>query len=119
MLSDALLSSRNVPSGRAQSRQEPFEETHMTAPMRNIAASETVKAGSDAAPAAGSNQAPDVTYRDLREWIEEARKLGEIREVKGLNWQNDIGMVAEMALHDETAACFVFEDVPGTIKGSR
>src|SRR5262249_25595653 len=109
----------HVPSGRAQSRQEPVEETHMTAPIRNIAASETVKAGSDAAPAAGSNQAPDVTYRDLREWIEEARKLGEIRAERGLTWKNDLGMVAERALHDEPPPCFVFEDVPGPIKGSR
>ena len=28
-------------------------------------------------------------------------------------------MVSEMALHDDNAPCFVFEDVPGTIKGSR
>ena len=66
-----------------------------------------------------SNIDPQVAYRDLREWIEAARKLGEIREVKGLSWQQDIGMVAEMALHDETAPCFIFEDVPGSIKGSR
>ena len=92
----------------------------MTAPIRHIAASEAIKTNGDvAAPGAKSNDAPEVTYRDLREWIEEARKLGEIKEVKGLNWQHDIGMVAEMALHDDTAACFVFEDVPGTIKGSR
>jgi 4-hydroxy-3-polyprenylbenzoate decarboxylase len=55
----------------------------------------------------------------LREWIEAARKLGEIREVAGLSWQQDIGMVAEMALHDDSAPCFIFEDVPGSIKGSR
>ena len=28
-------------------------------------------------------------------------------------------MVAEMALHDDDAACFIFEEVPGTIAGSR
>jgi len=68
---------------------------------------------------ARSNIAPHLVYYDLRNWIEEARKLGEIKEVKGLSWQHDIGMVSEMALHDDNAPCFIFEDVPGTIEGSR
>jgi len=72
-----------------------------------------------ASMAAGSNIAPHLAYHDLRNWIEEARKLGEIKEVKGLSWQHDIGMVSEMALHDDNAPCFIFEDVPGTIEGSR
>src|SRR6202163_451602 len=79
--------------------------------------------GGGGAPAAGaaprSNVDPRIAYDDLRQWIEEARRLGEIKEVKGLSWQSDIGMVAEMALHDDGAACFIFEDVPGTIPGSR
>src|ERR1700730_18056761 len=80
--------------------------------------------GAQAAIAAGaggarSNVAPRIAYDDLRQWIDEARKLGEIKEVQGLTWQSEIGMVAEMALHDDNAACFIFEDVPGTIKGSR
>ena len=41
-----------------------------------------------------------------------ARKLGEIKEVKNLSWQRDIGMVAEDALHHDAAPCFIFEDVP-------
>src|SRR6185436_4317801 len=65
------------------------------------------------------NLVPHVAYTDLREWIEEARKLGEIREVKGLSWQKDIGMAAEVILHDENAPCVIFEDVPGTLPGSR
>jgi UbiD family decarboxylase len=68
---------------------------------------------------AGSNIAPHLAYHDLRKWIEEAQKLGEIKEVKGLSWQHDIGMVSEMALHDDNAPCFIFTDVPGTIEGSR
>jgi UbiD family decarboxylase len=75
--------------------------------------------GSAVASLAASNRAPQLAYDDLRKWIEEARKLGEIKEVKGLSWQQDIGMVADMALHDDDAPCFIFQDVPGTIKGSR
>ena len=53
--------------------------------------------------AAGSNAAPHVAYDDLRSWIEETRRLGEIKELKGLSWQEDIGMVSEMALRDDDA----------------
>ena len=52
---------------------------------------------------AGSNAAPHLAYDDLRSWIEETRRLGEIKEVKGLSWQEDIGMVSEMALRDDNA----------------
>jgi 4-hydroxy-3-polyprenylbenzoate decarboxylase len=38
---------------------------------------------------------------------------------KGLSWQKDIGMAAEVILHDESAPCVIFEDVPGTLPGSR
>ncbi len=73
--------------------------------------------GADGGP--GSNIEPRLAYRDLREWIEEARKLGELREVKGLSWQTDIGMASEVILHDEKAPAVLFEDVPGTLPGSR
>jgi len=66
-----------------------------------------------------SDLRPQIDYTDLREWIEEARKLGEICEVKGLSWQADIGAAAEVVLHDENAPCIVFEDIPGTLAGSR
>lgn len=69
--------------------------------------------------ASGSNYAPCLAYHDLRQWIDEARKLGEIKEVSGLSWQQDIGLVSEMALRNDDAPCFIFKDVPGTIPGSR
>src|SRR5215510_6049971 len=72
-----------------------------------------------AAPGIGSNTAPHLAYHDLRKWLEEAEKLGEVKHVKGLSWQKDIGMVSEMAAHSDNAPCFVFEDVPGTLPGSR
>src|SRR5208337_3890492 len=68
---------------------------------------------------AGSNIVPCLPYDDLRQWLDEARELGEVKDVPGLSWQQDIGMVSELALHDDTAACFVFNEVPGTIQGSR
>ena len=75
--------------------------------------------GDGTSSAAGSNTAPFLPYHDLRQWLEEAKKLGEVREIGGLTYQQDIGMVAEMSAHADDAPCFVFEDVPGTLKGSR
>jgi 4-hydroxy-3-polyprenylbenzoate decarboxylase len=73
----------------------------------------------DESGASADDIKPDLRYRDLREWIEEARALGEIREAKGLDWQTEIGMAAEVLLHDEKAPCVIFEEVPGTLPGSR
>ena len=69
--------------------------------------------------AARSNVAPRIPYDDLRQWLEEARRLGEVKDVSGLNWQQEIGLVSGVAMHDDAAPCFVFDDIPGTIKGSR
>jgi UbiD family decarboxylase len=66
-----------------------------------------------------SHLTPHLTYTDLRQWIEEARKLGEVREVNGLNWQEEIGMAAEVVLHDEHAPAVIFGDVPDSLPGSR
>jgi 4-hydroxy-3-polyprenylbenzoate decarboxylase len=53
----------------------------------------------------------DLRYCDLREWLDLAEKMGEVRTVKGLNWQEEIGMASEVVLHEESAPCIVFEDV--------
>jgi len=60
-----------------------------------------------------------IEYRDLREWLAAATKLGEVETVKGANWQEEIGMAAELVLHSDAAPCVVFEDVPDTLPGSR
>ncbi|MCC6887337.1 MAG: UbiD family decarboxylase [Hyphomicrobiales bacterium] len=67
----------------------------------------------------GTSVSALIAYTDLREWIEEARKLGEIRQIKGLSWESDIGQVSELVLHDDTAHCLIFEDVPNSLPGSR
>ena len=71
------------------------------------------------AAAAAANTQPKLAYGDLRQWLDEARRLGEVKDVSGLNWQQDIGMVAGVAMHDDGAPCFVFDQVPDTIEGSR
>ncbi len=64
-------------------------------------------------------QRPQFPYRDLREWITQADRLGEIRVVPGASWQEDIGMAAEIVQHSDNGPCVIFEDVPGCPKGFR
>lgn len=86
----------------------------MANPMGSLAAD-------DEPPVIASVIAPgfEIPYTDLREWIIQADKLGEIRVVKGANWQEEIGMAAELVQHDENAPCLVFDDVPGCKPGQR
>jgi 4-hydroxy-3-polyprenylbenzoate decarboxylase len=58
-------------------------------------------------------------YEDLREWLAQAEKLGEVRHVKGASWQTEIGMAAEIVQHSDTAPCVLFDEVPGCAKGHR
>ena len=46
----------------------------------------------------GSNIEPRIPYDDLRQWIAEADRLGELRTVTGATWQEDIGLAAEAVL---------------------
>src|SRR5438270_907002 len=75
--------------------------------------------GNDPAGGRGSNIAPHLSYHDLRQWLLEAQRLGEVREVNGLGWEREIGMLSEMAVRRDDAPCFLFGEVPGTIPGSR
>ena len=58
-------------------------------------------------------------FDDLREWLSSAERLGEVRNVRGANWQEDIGLAAEAILRADDGPCVLFEDVPGCPKGFR
>jgi UbiD family decarboxylase len=68
---------------------------------------------------AKSNIAAHIDYDDLRGWLAKAERLGEVRVVRGANWQEDIGLAAEAVLRAENGPCVVFEDVEGCPKGFR
>ena len=68
---------------------------------------------------ADDNVKHQFAYTDLRGWIEEADKLGEIKHIKGLSWEREIGMATELLHHTDPAPCGIFEDVPGIPKGNR
>jgi 4-hydroxy-3-polyprenylbenzoate decarboxylase len=66
-----------------------------------------------------SNLQAHIDYDDLREWLEHAERLGEVRHVKGASWQEDIGLAAEAILRAENGPCVVFDEIPGCPKGFR
>src|SRR5471030_1516244 len=73
----------------------------------------------DSSSAGKSNVSANIAYDDLREWLVRAELLGEVRNVKGASWQEDIGLAAEAILREENGPCVVFDDVPGSPKGFR
>ena len=60
-----------------------------------------------------------LTYDDLRDWIAEAERLGELRHVDGASWQREIGMAAELVSHADPAPAVLFDRVPGCAEGFR
>ena len=60
-----------------------------------------------------------MVWRDLREWIAEIEKLGEMRVVEGATWQKDIGEITEMLDHTKDAPCVIFDNIPGYSMGYR
>ena len=66
-----------------------------------------------------SNVKAAIAYDDLREWLSIAERLGEVRNISGASWQEDIGLAAEAVLRAEAGPCVVFDDIPGCPKGFR
>jgi UbiD family decarboxylase len=60
-----------------------------------------------------------MEYRDLRDWIERVRDLGELRDVRGATWEEDIGRVTEMLHHTDDSPAVLFDDIPGYPAGFR
>lgn len=67
------------------------------------------------APAGG----PLAPRTDLREWIDRAAQIGELRIVRGASWQADVGAITEMLDHTSQAPCVMFDEIPGYRAGRR
>ena len=68
---------------------------------------------------ATDNLKANVSYDDLRQWMAEADKLGELKLANGYTWQEQIGMAAELLQHRDDAPVALFDDIPGAPKGYR
>ncbi|MFC1938395.1 UbiD family decarboxylase domain-containing protein, partial [Chloroflexota bacterium] len=59
-----------------------------------------------------------MVYRDLREWIEEARKLGEVRIIEGASTEVEIGTMAQINAKNEGPA-LIFDKIKDYKPGFR
>ncbi|HWP60304.1 MAG TPA: UbiD family decarboxylase [Candidatus Acidoferrales bacterium] len=62
---------------------------------------------------------PCWRYRDLREWLSEAERLGELRTVLGASWQEEIGLAADVVVPADDGPAVIFDEVPGCPRGFR
>ena len=68
---------------------------------------------------AATNVGMRFAYDDLRTWLAEAERLGEVKTVRGAGWAEEIGMATELVSHSDKAPAVVFDDIPGVAKGFR
>ena len=66
-----------------------------------------------------SNVDQSVSYDDLRGWMSEAERLGELKVVRGASWERDIGLASEVVGREDTGPAIIFDDIPGYPKGFR
>ncbi|HYX63443.1 MAG TPA: UbiD family decarboxylase [Burkholderiales bacterium] len=56
---------------------------------------------------------------DLRAWLDEAARLGELREVRGADWNLELGAISELNVKREGAPALLFDEIPGYPRGFR
>lgn len=61
-----------------------------------------------------------MVERDLREWIEQADKLGELKRINGADWNVEIGAITELGHHrGEQSHALLFDNIKGYPQGYR
>jgi UbiD family decarboxylase len=60
-------------------------------------------------------------YGDLRGWIEQVKRMGELLEVSGAHWDAEMGSITQMLTEKGRgqAPALLFDDIPGYPKGYR
>jgi UbiD family decarboxylase len=56
---------------------------------------------------------------DLRVWLEEARRLGQLKDVSGADWNLELGAISELNVKKEKPPALLFDDIPHYPKGFR
>lgn len=61
-----------------------------------------------------------MAYQDIREWLNEIERFGELRRVDGADWNLEVGAIADMARKDlQIPPCILFDSIKGYPKGYR
>ena len=60
-----------------------------------------------------------LAYRDLREWIQEVDKMGELRYAEGVDWRSELGAIADVALHKFKSPAILFRKIKDYENGGR
>ena len=56
---------------------------------------------------------------DLRQWLAEAQKLGELKEVRGVDWNLELGAISELNVKKDAPPALLFDEIKGYPKGYR
>ncbi|MCE7002062.1 UbiD family decarboxylase [Kibdelosporangium philippinense] len=56
---------------------------------------------------------------DLRAWLVEAEKAGELQDVRGASWDLEIGALSQVNYRRSVPKALVFDDIPGYVTGLR
>src|SRR6266550_6151700 len=54
-----------------------------------------------------------MPFNDLREFIDAARALGEVKEIHGAHWNLEIGALTELFAFKEPSPLVLFDQIPG------
>jgi len=56
---------------------------------------------------------------DLRVWLSEIRKIGELRDVSGADWNLELGAISELNVKKDLPPALLFDEIAGYAKGYR
>src|SRR5574341_2692713 len=63
--------------------------------------------------------ATDYSYRDLREWLVRAEEIGELKHVREVDRDPEIGRIADMLHHTDESPAVLVDEIRGYPKGFR
>src|SRR5574339_246444 len=56
---------------------------------------------------------------DLRAWLDAVEKLGELRHVRGADWNLELGAISELNVKKDAPPALIFDEIKGYPKGFR
>ena len=59
-----------------------------------------------------------MSYKDLRGWLEEVDKMGELKQVAGAHWDREIGAICEL-MGERSSPALLFDKIQGYPEGYR